>query len=124
MYPRPLLRTIKGEAWERIQDTRYNTTHTHVVELPYSISIHLTPVFTPVQALRCKIIQTRLPPLDVGPSLALTMINLCVFSCITIWKGEHAYKFTCWCDPPGGKHRQLARQVGVLRVFRRFPIPF
>jgi len=25
--------------------------------------------------------------------------------------------FTHWCDPPGGKHRQLARQVGVLRVF-------
>jgi len=36
---------------------------------------------------------------------------------ITIWKGEHAYKFTSWCDPPGGKHRQLARQIGVLRVF-------
>jgi len=44
--------------------------------------------------------------------------------CITIWKGEHAYKFTRWCDPPWGKHRQLARQVGVLRVFHRFPILF
>jgi len=22
---------------------------------------------------------------------------------ITIWKGEHAYKFTRWCDPPWGK---------------------
>ena len=32
--------------------------------------------------------------------------------------------FTHWCDPSGGKHRQLARQVGVLRVFHRFPIPF
>jgi len=32
--------------------------------------------------------------------------------------------FTRWCDPPGGKHRQLARPVGVLRVFHRFPIPF
>jgi len=38
-------------------------------------------------------------------------------SCITIWEREHAYKFTRWCDPPGGKHRQLARQVGALRVF-------
>ena len=45
-------------------------------------------------------------------------------SCITIWEREHAYKFTCWCDPPCGKHRQLARQVGVLRVFHRFPTPF
>ena len=45
-------------------------------------------------------------------------------SCITIWEREHAYKFTRWCDPPGGKHRQLARQVGVLRVFHRFPTPF
>jgi len=44
--------------------------------------------------------------------------------CITIWKREHAYKFTGWCDPPGGKHRQLACQVGVLRVFHRFPISF
>jgi len=44
--------------------------------------------------------------------------------CITIWKWEHAYKFTSWCDPPGEKHRQLARQVGVLRVFHRSPIPF
>jgi len=44
--------------------------------------------------------------------------------CITIWKREHAYKFTRWCDPPWGKHRQLARQVGVLHVFYRFPIPF
>ena len=44
--------------------------------------------------------------------------------CITIWKREHAYKFTHWCDPPWGKHRQLARQVGVLRVFHRFPILF
>ena len=30
--------------------------------------------------------------------------------------------FTRWCDPPGGKHRQLARQVGVLHVFHRLPI--
>jgi len=45
-------------------------------------------------------------------------------SCITIWEREHAYKFTRWCDPPGGKHRQLARQVGVLHVFHRFPTPF
>jgi len=44
--------------------------------------------------------------------------------CITIWKREHAYKFTRWCDPPWGKHRQLARQVGVLHVFHRFPILF
>jgi len=44
--------------------------------------------------------------------------------CITIWEREHAYKFTRWCDPPWGKHRQLARQVGVLRVFHQFPIPF
>jgi len=33
--------------------------------------------------------------------------------------------FTRWCDPPGGEHRQLARQVGVLRVSspisHRFP---
>jgi len=44
--------------------------------------------------------------------------------CITIWEREHAYKFTRWCDPPWGKHRQLARQVGLLRVFHRFPILF
>jgi len=44
-------------------------------------------------------------------------------SCITIWEREHAYKFTHWCDPPWGKHRQLARQVGVLRVFHRFSTP-
>ena len=35
--------------------------------------------------------------------------------CITIWS-KHT-SFTRWCDPPGGKHRQLARQVGVMRVF-------
>ena len=28
--------------------------------------------------------------------------------CITIWKREHAYKFTDWCDPPWGKHRHPA----------------
>ena len=32
-------------------------------------------------------------------------------------KGSTHTSFTRWCDPPGGKHRQLARQVGVLRVF-------
>jgi len=47
-----------------------------------------------------------------------------VSSCITIWEREHAYKFTRWCDPPWEKHRQLARQVGVMRVFYRFPTPF
>ena len=45
-------------------------------------------------------------------------------SCITIWEREHANKFTRWCDPLWGKHRQLARQVGVLRVFHRLPTPF
>jgi len=75
-------------------DTRHATQHkTHIVEQPYSISVHTMPVFTPVQAFRCKIIQTLPPPLDVGPSLARTRINLCVFSCITIWKGEHTHKF-------------------------------
>jgi len=39
-------------------------------------------------------------------------------------KGSMHKSFTRWCDPPGGKHRQLARQVGVLRVFHRFSIPF
>ena len=39
-------------------------------------------------------------------------------------KGSTRTSFTRWCDPPGGKHRQLARQVGVMRVFHRFPIPF
>ena len=38
--------------------------------------------------------------------------------------GSTHTSFTRWCDPPRGKHRQLARQVGVLRVFHRFPIPF
>jgi len=47
-----------------------------------------------------------------------------VFTCITIWEREHAHKFTRWCDPPWGKHRQLARQVGVLCVFHRFPTLF
>jgi len=62
MYPRSLLGTIKGEARERIQETRDNTTHKpYVVEQTHSISIHTTLVFTPVQALRCRIIQT-LPP--------------------------------------------------------------
>jgi len=32
--------------------------------------------------------------------------------------------FTRWCDPAGGKHRQLARQVGAMRVFYQFPTPF
>jgi len=39
-------------------------------------------------------------------------------------KGSTHTSFTNWCDPPGGKHRQLARQVGVLCVFHRFPIHF
>jgi len=39
-------------------------------------------------------------------------------------KGSTHTSFTRWCDPPGGKHRQLVRQVGVLRVFHQFPIPF
>jgi len=47
-----------------------------------------------------------------------------VSSCITIWEREHAHKFTRWCDPPWGKHRQLARQVGVLRVFHQLPTLF
>ena len=38
-------------------------------------------------------------------------------------RGAHT-SFTRWCDPPGGKHQQLARQVGVLRVLHRFPIFF
>jgi len=41
--------------------------------------LQTTLVFTPVQARRCKIIQTLSPPLDVGPSLARTKINSCVF---------------------------------------------
>ena len=31
-------------------------------------------------------------------------------------KGSTHTSFTRWCDPLGEKHRQLARQVGVLRV--------
>ena len=59
--------------------TRHHTRqHSYAVELPYSISFHTTLVSTPVQALRCKIIQTLPPSLDVGPSLARTRINLCV----------------------------------------------
>jgi len=58
MYPRPPLGTIKGEAQERI---RARTQETYVEEPPYSICIHPTPVFTPIQALRCKIIQTLSP---------------------------------------------------------------
>jgi len=39
-------------------DTGHGRQHkTYVVEQPYSILVHTTPVFTPVQALRCKIIQ-------------------------------------------------------------------
>jgi len=65
------------------------------------------------------------PPLDVGPSLARTRINLCVFLESPSGKGSTHISFTRWCDPPGGKHRQLARQVGVLRVFsHRLPISF
>ena len=37
---------------------------------------------------------------------------------------EHAHKFTRWCYLLRSKHQQLARQVGVLRVFHRFPISF
>jgi len=40
--------------------------------------------------------------------------------CITIWKREHAYKFTRWCDPPWGKRRQrvsLAEYILVLSVY-------
>ena len=96
MYPRPLLRTIKGEVRERIR----KKDNSYVVEQPYSIAVHTTPVFTPVQALRCKIIQT-LPPLDVGPSLTRTRINLCVFSCITIWKGDHALVLLVGVIPRG-----------------------
>ena len=59
MYPRSLLGKIKGEAQERTQDNTHDTT------LPPSVAsiLHLHPslVFTPVQALRCRIIQT-LPP--------------------------------------------------------------
>ena len=33
--------------------------------------------------------------------------------CITIWKREHAYKFTRWCDPPGEKHRQRYKDEAV-----------
>jgi len=86
MYPRPFLGTIKGEVRERIHKEHKS----YVVEQPYSIPVHTMPVFTPVQALRCKIIQTLPPPLDVGPSIARTRINPCVFSYITIWKREHA----------------------------------
>ena len=83
-------------------DTGGTTQHkSHVVEQPYSIFIHSTLVFTPVQALRCKIIQSLPPPLDVGPSLARTRINLCVFSCITIWKGEHALVLLVGVTPQG-----------------------
>jgi hypothetical protein len=57
MYLGPLLGTIKGEVRERIRGEHKS----YVVEQPYSIPIHTTPVFTPVQALRCKIIQTLSP---------------------------------------------------------------
>jgi len=66
----------------------------------------MTLVFTPVQALRCRIIQT-LPP---AGRRALSCPNqdksLCL-SASPFGKGSTHTSFTRWCDPPGGKHRQV-----------------
>jgi len=49
--------------------------------------------------------------------------SLCLSASPSRKRSTHT-SLTRWCDPLGGKHRQLARQIGVLRVFHRFPIPF
>jgi len=122
MYPGLPLGTIKGEARERPRhDINHATLHSHAVEFPYYASLHTTLVFTPVQALRCKITQTPSPTGRRAFSCPNQDKSLCLFH---HHKGKHAYKFTRWCDPPWEKHRQLSRQVGVLRVFHRFPILF
>jgi len=84
-------------------------------------TLHTTLVFTPVQAPSCKIIQTLSPAGRRAFSCPNQDKSLCLFASPSR-KGKHAYKFTRWCDPPWGKQRQLARQVGVLRVFHQFPI--
>jgi len=90
---------------------------------PHSTSVHTTLVFTHVQAVRCRIIQT----LPLAGCRAFSCPNqdksLCLFASPS-GKGSTHICFTRSCDPLGGKHRQLARQVGVLRVFHRFPISF
>ena len=44
-------------------------------------------------------------------------------SCITILEREHAYKFTRWCDPPGGKHQQVHMHFPSEKVRRYFTDP-
>jgi len=111
MYPRPLLGTIKGKAREWIQDTRNNTTRKpYAVERTHSIPIHTTLVFTPVQALRCRIIQTLLP-LDVGPSLAPNQDkSLCLFASPSGKGSTHTSLLVG--VTLGGKHRQGGREGG------------
>jgi len=114
MYPRPLLGTIKGEVRER---QRRATRHEpYVVEQPHSTSVHTTVVFTLVQELRCRIIQTIPPAGRRAFSCPNQDKSLCL-SASPSEKGSTHTSFTRWCDPPGEKHRQLARQVGVLCVF-------
>ena len=86
---------------------QHHRTHKpYTVERFHSYSIHTTLVFTPVQALRCKIIQTLPPPLDVGPSLARTRINLCVFLHHHLKGSTHTNLLVGVI--PGGKHRHQA----------------
>jgi len=52
-----------------------------------------------------------------------------VSSCITIWEREHAYKFTRWCDPPWGKHRQhfsqqLCIHAKLVEQESNFSVPY
>jgi hypothetical protein len=53
-------------------------------------------------------------PLDVGPSFARTRINLSVNLPSPSGKESTHTKFTCWCYPPGLKHRQKEIESFVL----------
>jgi len=121
MYPGPLLGTIKGEVRKRAKT--HDTTQVIRSRSTHPISIHTTLAFTPVQALRCRKIQSLPPAGRRAFSCPNQDKSLCLFASPS-GKGSTHTSFTRWCEPPRGKHRQLARQVGVLHVFHRFPISF
>jgi len=98
MYPRPLLRTIKGEVREQ---TQYKA---DIVEQPHSISVYTTLVFTLVQALRYKIIHT-LPPLPPARRRAFSCPNqdkyLCLFLYPHLEKGARIQVLLVGVTPRG-----------------------
>jgi len=98
MYPRSLLGTIKGETREWTRQANKATQRSYTVELPYSIPRLYSPLYKHLGAKKYKLS----PLLDVGPSLARTRINPCVFLHHHLRKGS-THTNSLGGVTPGGK---------------------